>query len=114
MRSLVAVLLVLTCSACTSASSGARSTVITFPEGLPGNDTTVYPQAPDAYVRPIVVAALDDASADADSGLTDGVTVDTSDASLDAAGADAATDGSVADAVAVDAGGGDGADASPE
>jgi hypothetical protein len=37
------VLLVLVCSACTSASSGPTTTVITVPEGLPGNDTVVYP-----------------------------------------------------------------------
>jgi hypothetical protein len=110
MRSLVAVLLVLACSACTSASSGPRSTVITYPEGLPGNDTTVYPPTPDVYVPPILVAPIDDASADGESGLIDVMAVDTSD---DAPAADG-TDGSVADAVAADAGGSDAADASPE
>jgi hypothetical protein len=103
-------LLLLGLSSCTSASSGPRSTVITFPEGLPGNDTTVYPPTPDVYVPPILVAPIDDASADAESGLIDVMTVDTSD---DAPAADA-TDGSVADAVAADAGGSDAADASPE
>jgi hypothetical protein len=97
---------------CTSSSSGPI--VVTYPEGLPGNDTTVYPPAPDVYVPPILVAPLDDASADTDSALMDVVAVDTSDAGLDAPGADAATDGSVAAAVAADAGGGDAADASPE
>jgi hypothetical protein len=90
-RPLAVVLLVLTCSACTSASSGPRSTVIWYPEGLPGDDEVVQPAAPpDVYVYrpPIVVPPLDGASADADV-TPDASAADAGGAYLEAAAADA-------------------------
>jgi hypothetical protein len=110
-RVLVALPLVLACSACSSKSVGP--TVVTFPDGLPTNNSNALPQVspPDVDFPPVSVAPVDDASTDegrgSDAGPADEDTTgtDAADGGAHDPAADANSDATPSGGAVADAGG---------